>query len=297
MDVGNQVFAAGMCCQLFCIAGHSTIIYIINKAALRDNRFFLIASLSLSDMIVAIFFIINLIFFRFNEILSGNEMVSVVAYFITMQMMVMFLCLSLQITMLITIDRYFAVKYSITYQQKVKKEKLKTAIWVMLSFDAITVFVLGLMTNTKQYTSLFMSNGRKLFLGTLRIITCIVIINTGIIVIRARNRSEKELKRVPKKLHGIQAEKLGFYRSIQNSIKDVVVLNFWTVILLIPLIVNNFLMLFTNGTDFTTENGVTTTIASLSNPIIYLLTQRNIRKWVSKNILRRSKVDVCETSF
>ena len=96
-----------MCVSHFIVfIAHLSIIVIISKARLKQNRFFIVQMLSSSDLL----FSLNNASFAFAFGFVGvSEKVNIVFTFIGGS----FHVLSLQIIILLNIDRYMAVKFSV----------------------------------------------------------------------------------------------------------------------------------------------------------------------------------------
>ena len=229
--------------------------------------------------------IINTFAIKFSNLIPSVFIQSSLYLFGTLVMYVS-ICLSLQITSLITVDRYLAVKSSITYPLQDYRDKYKRAMLILFSFDTFNLYILALLSEPLAGNDLYITYGRIAFVTLQQIATCTIVLITGIIVRKTRNDSEEALRNASNTLHGVRAETLSFYRWIKRSIKDVLVLNFWSIIILVPMIAVNMHLLFLSETTYYRINVIVFGVNSFFNVLIYSLTQSNIRSYLKTKLQR-----------
>ena len=264
--------------NIFVLAAHSFIIVIVIKVKLRDNRFFLIQTLSLCDLLFSVNTLCYIIILWSNN----NNAHLLTASFSCIGFV--FHALSLQITTLITLDRFMAVKFGIHYYQIVNKTRLTVAIVMAFMIDTM-LFSLSYIFDDNIIPGVWRITFHGLvYTAILRIGTCFAILVIGKITLKIRDEKVIDIKKT-RHLHGSKAENLHILQNLKRSIKDIVVLNFWTCIFLVPISICSLLMLCGVGVE---SRLLSITIMfsylapTLSNPIIYVMSQSKIRNRVFK---------------
>ena len=267
--------------EFISLALHGVLQYIIYKRRLNDKQYYLIRMLSMIDSLtVVIGFIVTLA-------LSHNR------YFVISWMLLLHILytLSLVMTVFIAIDRWMAVKYALRYHALVTKGKFNAGIAVAaicsISILSCLFFIDG--GNSVTMRNRFYTNKWALsYLVTLRVLTCVIILTLGKLTINMRNASEANRPRV-ENLHGTEAEKLDIIIKLSRSIKDVVKLNIWTCVFLIPMIASTFILSldFQKREELFRLNVLFSLVYLISNPVIYLTCFTKIRKYWYPRLLRR----------
>jgi len=126
--------------------------------------------------------------------------------------------------------------------------------------------------------------GTVVFTNGMRLITMLTIVIIGRITLNIRSKAEKAINRQIDMIHGQRAERLTVLRTLKRSVKDVVVLNFWTCAFLIPVTVAGLLSVLMNGVG--SKKDVSKAIIfsvyalSFSNPFLYVLSQTSLKQWL-----------------
>ena len=191
--------------------------------------------------------------------------------------------MSLMLTILVVVDRWIAVKYCLQYNSLVSRWRINCIIAILV---VINTCILGLcsMNNTSTGEGYFIyKTTKKLVLYNIntRSVTCFVIIFLGKSTKRIRDKSLVEIeKQSLNAVHGKTAERLKMLRSMKKGLRDMGKFNFWTCIFLMPLIVMPLATLVEIGIEkkFVSRFVVlSTSVHSLSNPIIYIASFNRIR--------------------
>ena len=195
--------------QLMALSLQLAVQYTIQKARLTDNQYQLVLLLS---MIESTYLVTVIIFSVF--LLAGNDrhpyhnkhflkFMTFLAY--------TWKSLSVIINVLISVDRWIAVKYCLRYQALVTKKKLGGAFLSVALVNAIILlcmFYIGETTNTiVSHKGIFTSRVIMAYAASLRMIACHIMIILGKKTIRYRNESEERIRKM-NNLHGSQAEQL-----------------------------------------------------------------------------------------
>ena len=102
----------------------------------------------------------------------------------------------------------------------------------------------------------------------------------GYLTLRLRNRNEANIQNIAN-FHGTEAERLDTIQRLTRSIKDVVKLNVWTCVFLVPLTIVLMLRAFQPVLReyFGKLIALVNLIHLISNPIIYLTCFSKIRQY------------------
>ena len=276
--------------QSFVIVAHSLIITIIKKANLRSNRYYLIKMLSLSDIAQSISTIVFFVLVKaFDRQLESSPIMEVVTVFT--YLMVCAENMSTYITIVVSFDRFVAVKYSLVYCIIVTKRKLNIIISIFFAYVLPLNFVLMRYTgdiNTSEINSI--TKGLVFHLIAFHTFTSVTLITVGALTQQIRRNNEKRIHSIPSALHGTNKEQIDILRSLKNSLKDVVVLNYWTVFFLVLHIVFGIVGIVSSSPATIQMVIIIAGLSKLSNPFIYAFTQRDIRNWI-KRFFCRNRMD------
>lgn len=284
MDRNTRIFIVNLSLSLVVFVLHVLVIIIIHKARLRDNRYFLVKILSIFDAAYNLLTVSVSIPFLLLPISQVTillvDSLNVCLY--TSHAM------ALQTTILISIDRYLAVDYGLNYHEIVTKKKLLLILSFFFIIDLLVNLALLIWTEAKEnlYRT---SNALMICFLLLRIFTCFIIIISGKCALKRRQSNERRLQRnipsFPNETHfREQAEKLDRLKVLKASIKDVIVLNFWTVLFLLPLIVVGFIEIMFDFNKYGSVIVLMIVADNFSNPIVYMLSQSQILKYIRKSI-------------
>ena len=255
------------------------IVAIIHKARLKHNRHFLVQILSGLDAMYAVFTVFMSVPLFFMA--EGNFRL----YLIDAMNLIMYTlhALSLQTFTLISIDRYIAAAYGLSYHRILPKKKLIRILLSLLAFDVTLNLVLIIFSEAKNniYKT---SRCLMIFFLIFRSVTCITIMITGRLAVKARkaNIERVEKLRPSVQLHGENAEHVSTLKQMNISLKDVMVLNFWFISLLVPLIIFGALEIIYNVNQFGAVIILLIVGGNIFNPLIYVFTQRDIKGYIKK---------------
>ena len=267
--------------QCILIIAHIIIIVVIKRSQrLSDNRYFLIQILSSSDIVYAVINIPMTLWLDFLK--EHKDQLSVKCLLILMYIIHN---INLFIIIIIAIDRLIAVVRSLRYDTIVTKRRLVYTIIGILPPSLLINTLLVLLTQRRKM--IFATSGIVLTNFVLRALTCVIILITGIVALIIRDRNTARLKAQGNRLHGTDSERLQVLTSVRRSLKDITVLNLWTVIFLFPLLVTGAINIFglpINARFTQSAIAFSTMLNGLMNPLIYMLTQRKIYEEIKRNI-------------
>ena len=263
---------------------HFFIVYLIHKRKLSQNRYHLIKILTILD---ASYVISSILVFAVVENHIQNilmlEIISSTTYSIGLA--------SYFVIVLLTLDRYLAIKYCLRYEELVTKRKINVAI-IVSSCLIFTDMFLSVRYSTTLFTEhLVTTIGTLSFKVCFQSISCGFILVFGFLVNKLRKSSISATRKLTVKYNnrGNDTQKVSFLESTKRSIKDIFILNMWTVLFTLPNIIVNSIMM-TSRRDLRRYEGITLGLYILSNPFLYLLTQTELRMALKK-FLKRRKID------
>ena len=195
--------------------------------------------------------------------------------------------LSLQTSMLISVDRYIAVRCSLRYHVVLPKDQLKKCLALMFLADLLVHLVLIILTKGKNVGVYRTSAALMFWFLTLRLLTCVVIVVTGIGAFKIRRQNINRLQsRVG--AFGQQAEQLDALQVLKGSLKDVSVLNLWTIIFLVVLIGVGMVEVMFDANKFGAVIVLIIIAENFVNPFVTMTTQREIRNFIFSSCAGRA---------
>lgn len=251
---------------------------VIRKACLKDHQYYIIRILSLTDAL----FSCNVIVFSIlllADMPSENLKIVVgyLGYFLH--------CTSILITSLLTIDRWVAVKYCLYYRTYVTKCRINMATFLTVAFSASPLMCIFILDKSEEMSSFIWWSTRAviIYVTVIRLVVCICIIVTGKLTMKIRQDNEERLKKNTQLRYGIKEENLKTLQKLKRSVKDIIHLNFWTCIFIIPISTVSILILFDINFGWSNHmlslaNVFSFSVHSLSNPIIYAKSFSKIRR-------------------
>ena len=263
---------------------HLAVQYTIYKAKLRNNQYFLVQWLSGMDMVVPTLGLVIILFklVGYTDIFThqGALVISILKFF--------FHLLPINITLVIAMDRSIAVKYPLRYNAIVTKRRLIYAILTCGFINIIAIcclfFILGYSEVVENF--LLVSNtGIWVYSSCVAFLTCLTIFVLGKTTMALRDGNEKRIQDL-NSIHGEKAEELDVVKKLKQTIKDIMKLNFWTCIFLLPLSISSLVIAFGSDVRQTAlvTNIILTKIYTLSNPIIYLSCFEKIREFWARRL-------------
>ena len=246
---------------------HILVIFIICRERLHQNRYYLMKLLSIMDSIhiVCSILVFSLVRKYIRDILM-LEIISSTTYSIGLA--------SYFVIVLLTLDRYLAIKYCLRYTELVTKKKINVITSVGMGLILITMFLSMHFSEILFVKSFISTTGVMYFKMTFQTMTCVFILTFGVLVTRLRKSNIKYARK--RTLSKSIDDKVSFLRASKRSVKDICVLNIWTIILTVPNIAVNLYMI-TTGENLRPYEGITIGIYVMSNPLVYLLTQTDLR--------------------
>ena len=259
-----------------------TVQYTIYKARLRDNQYQLIRLMSIIESLylLTVITIVSDTLRRLGTREPTNRNFSIFMTFLGY----LWITLSMVCSVIISFDRWMAVKYCLRYHAIVTRKKL-TATFLSVAF--LDAFVLCCMFYLCDVTNTILSNNAMFtsriiitYTASIRTIACAIMLILGKKTIHYRNGNEQRLRSL-NNLHGTQAEELDKLTVLKRGIKDVFTVNFWTCIFLLPIMTISFLI--ATGIDLPKWifgiNSFLISVCVTSNPVIYLLCYGKIRSF------------------
>uniref|UniRef100_A0A7M5XAS0 G-protein coupled receptors family 1 profile domain-containing protein n=1 Tax=Clytia hemisphaerica TaxID=252671 RepID=A0A7M5XAS0_9CNID len=247
------------------------VIFMIQKAKLHSHRFYLIQLLSLIDALqpaIIIFIII------FREELKHQktvyELLSIFFYLFGIMS-------NLQIVF-ITGDRFLEMRYCLKYYRLVTRRRI--LLLTALTFAVCGVLVITVSKWTRHFNDYFLNTtfGVLCLDVVVRTLTILFALLVGFAVKRIRKRNIAQLRN--RTIYdGFQQERMLKLIELKMSIKDVTILNIWTVIFLTPQIITGIIMIVFND-QLRIYDAIFRIIYLVSNPFVYLATQTKLRKAV-----------------
>ena len=251
---------------------------IIHKAGLHDNQYHLIRFLTIADTSFSfnvILFVI-LVFIMKVEVNTLSKVLGCTGYWIH--------GLSLTITIFLTLDRLIAVKHAIYYQTYVTKARINKLLLISAFVLAAIVSSIYIFDDSEHEmnTVWYSTYSVVIYTTCIRLLTCICIIVFGKITRDVRNKNEARL--AARHSSVMKREELKNPKKLRRSIKDIIHLNFWTCIFIIPASISSILMLIDIGEhkELWIFSIFAFTALSVSNPIIYIFSFNKIRKYIFK---------------
>ena len=127
----------------------------------------------------------------------------------------------------------------------------------------------------------------------IRTVCAAIMIILGRKTLQYRNESENRIRNM-NNLHGEEAEELNALTVLRQGVKDVLKVNLWTCVFLLPMTFVALLILLRLGTSvgsvIFTINTICATLYTLANPIIYLSCFSKIRGFWTR-LFRRHRTE------
>ena len=277
--------------QCFALCLQLAVQFTIHKARLRDNSYQLIRILSFIESLYLATVIIIGADVLINYKQNPNEILLTVLSFSGY----LWHTLSLIASVLISIDRWIAVKWCLRYHIFVTKRTILAVVLTAAALDLFILFcmfVIGGVTNTiLSNKSIFTNRVVMGYAALIRTIACIFMLAFDKKTIQYRNESEDRMRSI-NNLHGTQAEELNFMNVLKRGIKDVLKVNIWKCIFLLPMTFVLFIIVF--GIEIPEWIfGINTILISaymISNPIIYLTCYTKLRNFWTRLFRRQRTV-------
>ena len=250
---------------------HASLQLAIYTAKLKENKFYLIRALSLTDASNSVFILVTVL----GRQGSIDWMEAGLAIRIGFGISLWLHHMSLFITMLIVVDRWIAIRYCLEYPTIVTKRRLRCMIGCVSLIDAFILTVCFAIRLDKRRPLFF----AKLATGIFHFSTCAVIISLGKITMKIRNRTVADIRKQSTiAVHGRTAESLSVLQTLTKSLRDVNRFNFLTCIFLMPLVIIPLTVDFDKKKDGSNALFLSTAVYHLSNPVIYITVFRRIRR-------------------
>eukprot|EP00111_Clytia_hemisphaerica_P001664 TCONS_00004713-protein len=271
--------------EIMTLVLHAILQWVIFKLNVNENHYHLIRVLSIFDSIHATFVICQAFYFM-GVALDKSLPNQTVMVLMTMSVYI-FHASSMLITVLIATDRWIAVKYPLRYQEIVSKLRINIAVSISGIFCAVSLSCLFFTLDIRRVLTLFINRGIFSFLFILRTVTCVAILVLGKLTIRLRDESEANRPHT-ENLHGVEAERLEVIIKLKRSVKDVMKLNIWTCVFLLPMMFCSLSFLVTDGSELGIRlDAFFGLVNVISNPIVYLTSFSKIRQYWYRKFFQR----------
>ena len=265
MEVSNV--AVAIICSLLLIAmiSYIFIIYTIRKNRINENRYYLIALLSITDFLKCLNVIMLLSLYtrglRSDNFLNGLVLI-----------LYMLDGWSIFIVAFASADRFCAIRFSLQYNNIMTTKKMNTCIGVIFAVHLVLVTVLVVFTTDRFGRIAPVSLGLMSYNISIRLAICIFAILTNVIILSIRKRKLLAV--------GTTADEISYLTSIKRGIKDIIVLNFWAIFIFLLQIVIAIWFLTSKELFLTLRkiNFVLFILNCLLNPFAYIITQKELRE-------------------
>ena len=262
------------------------LFYWITKLTKRNqNRSFLFRMLSISDGVS----LINFIVLTVTMDTEYNKSIHYIRLTFGCILKISTV-LSIFIHILLTIDIYIAIKYSLRYHQLFSLARVKS---ILLKVTLLFTFCL-ILFHFEEPRIYRIRNVRYLtetFIFMLMLLQCLTVIILGIFTNLIQNRQRSSLQNLPK--FGITAEKIDYLISRKRRVKDIALLNVWNVFFYLPLSICMILTLFSSYTQLAaTVYFALSLLHVLANPFVYICFQNDYKKKFLKLLKNTSRIEV-----
>ena len=256
---------------LILILANLFVVFVIQKAGLKDKRYFLLIMLSLADALQP--FVVTFLIVFVEELQTRP-----LTFEILNSLFHTFGAMSYIITILLTLDRFLAICYCLEYYRIVTKKRIVLVISILYAMIGFLVFAMNRWTGIyKQNSAVKSTYGVLTMKLILRFLTVIIVLTVGHIISTIRKENIRKLKSRRHQLFGRELEMVTRLRDLKQSIKDVTVLNTWTVVFVTPQVLVGLIMLLYT-TRIRIVEIVFRVLYLISNPIIYLTSQTELRE-------------------
>uniref|UniRef100_A0A7M5ULH2 Uncharacterized protein n=1 Tax=Clytia hemisphaerica TaxID=252671 RepID=A0A7M5ULH2_9CNID len=118
-------------------------------------------------------------------------------------------------------------------------------------------------------------------------LTCVAVLVLGKLTICLRDESEANRPHA-ENLHGVEAERLDVIIKLKRSVKDVMKLNIWTCVFLLPMVFCSLTFLVTDVSELGLKlDALFALVNVISNPIVYLTCFSKIRQYWYRKFFQR----------
>ena len=247
----------------------SNISLIFSKKNLHNARYYLLANLSFSDVLLALIVLIQ-------SFLSGNseEHMDLIAH----------ICLysSLISTVLISLDRYIAIVWCLRYKEIVTNKNV-----AIISITSWCVSLAVTLLPTIEYAQIWKGNfhyrsGSQIYRSVVAFSCCIALVFLSIILLRIRRNHIKAIA-LRKSDFPNKKEKLDILHGLKESAKCVFRLNIATVTILVILNAASLCYEY-NVIKSNVVGKICSVIYLFSNPVLYALIMTEMRMHYYKGV-------------
>ena len=224
------------------------IVIIASKKTFYHPRYILLLSVCISNTLAAVFRILWLCLYKHTAFSLGFR----ISY-----------TLALLSTVYISVDMYIAVKYSLRYYSIITREKVIVTILLSWLVVGLVYFLLHLEPN-KLYMNLYHFRlGYMIFLVNVRIACSVIILLIGMYTGKIRNAHKTSIRKRQRYFGAKEGEQTN------NSIRDMIRLNYLTVIFLAPSTVTGLVKLFIEIEYVLYVDWIFVYLLEISNPFIF----------------------------
>ena len=230
----------------------SHIVSILLKRSLRQNIYYILLNLCLSDLLLII------------TILLRVELEGIVlstAYSITYAASILF-------TLAITMDRYMKVQYALRYQDICRPSRLFVALIFIWGFSLLGVGGLLLAIDP---------NIQTIILRVFSILCALALVACSSWVKHVRNRHLSNITQL-NVYFGVHGENYHLLKNMKNAVQEIIQLNFVTAVLIVCGSALHILGYFLKNASLDRARMLVNGIYFVSNPVLYGLVMSELRR-------------------
>ena len=238
----------------------ANIFAIIKNHHLHNIRYYILINLSISDFLM----LVNLSL-QFTLSYDYLNFFKYTLYYS-----------SILSTVLMSVDRYIAIKHCLRYKEIVTIKKLVISIIASWSFSIIVKVTFLVIPKILGI------NLRQIFRDVttygIMLSSCIVLVSLSINMLLIRWRHVKALMK-EKIRFGVEKERFDILQKLKQSIEDIFRLNLFTVIIVVLSIISDIMYTYCLINAAKTTSILFKAAYFLSNPLLYCLTMSGLRTY------------------
>ena len=239
---------------------------IIKNREFHNVRYYIIINLSISDLLMVVTRPLTLMLPYLN-----NE------YFHSLSFV--FYYSSILSTVLISVDRYIAIKHCLRYREIVTNKKLVISIiasW--LTSIVLNLIFLVLPKVFSKHTARYFKISEEVAKYSLMFGSCIILVSVSVQMLYIRRKHVKALMKVESRF-GVEKERLDILHNLKQSIEDIFRLNVVTAIIIVVSNITEIFHTYTMLKGLPVVSIMFRVVYLVSNPFIYSLTMSKLRTY------------------
>ena len=247
----------------------SNIFATIKNHHLHNIRYYILINLSISDLLM-------LGTLPLNFILS-QDYVSPLKF--------TFYHSSILSTVLMSVDRYIAIKHFLRYREIVTIKKLVISIIASWSFSIVINLLFLIIPKIFGNNLLYFQICRDITTYGIILGSCIVLVYLSIKMLLVRWKHVKALMKV-KSRFGVEKERLDMLQKLKQNMEDIFRLNLFTVIIVVLSITSDNIHTYSLINAAKTMSTIFRAAYFMSNPFLYCLTMSGLRTYYYNSFRR-----------